>query len=167
MAGTAARMEPLDAINSIGNALAELCTIGPSGVFEQSVFPVPDQFYAQAGRPSAVVRFDGVANDDWSKYSSMPQPYTSPSDLRYAIRIYHVQQAPAEIATEDLDPYKYAQNKVAEGFSKFYVNMRANNRLGGLIEEIIMTGSITGDLVDPRSGETFWGMEIIVITTLY
>ncbi len=167
MAGEAARMRPKQAIDSIGNALAELCTTGPDGVFEQSVFPVPDQFYSQAGRPSAVIRFDGVAKDDWLQYSSMAEPYTSPSDLRFAIRLYHVQQAPAEIATEDLDPYVYAQNQVAAGFDELYYNMRNNNRLGGLIEEIVLTGSITGDLVDPRGGETFWGMEIIVITTLY
>lgn len=167
MAGSAAHLRPLEAVREIGEGLAALCTTGSGGVFEQSVFPVPDLFLTTPGRPSAVVRFDGVAKDDWLRYHTMPTPYTSPSDLRYAIRIYHVQQAPAEEATADLDQYKYAQNKVLEGFDEFYVNMRQNNRLGGLIEEIILTGSIAGDLVDPRSGETFWGMEIIVIATLY
>jgi hypothetical protein len=168
MGREAAKMRPKAAADAIGNALRALCSTGPDGVFQAAHYREPDYYTAESGRPSALVRFDGVAKDDWNKYQTMPVPYQSPSDLRFAVRIYHVLYAPAEVATvEGFDQYQYAQDRVMEGYDDFYVAMRQNNDLGGLIEDIILTGSIAAPLRDARTNEDFFGMELILITTLY
>jgi hypothetical protein len=168
MGREAAKMRPKASADAIGNALQSLCSVGPDGVFQAAHYREPDFYVAEAGRPSALVRFDGIAKDDWNRYQEMPEPYLSPSDLRYAIRIYHVLYAPAEIAgVEGFDQYQYAQDKVAEGYDDFYVAMRQNNDLAGLVEDIIIVGSVVAPFRDARTNEDFFGMEIVVITTLY
>lgn len=160
-------MGPLQASNTIGQELKALCNTGPTGVFEQAHYPEPDFYTTTPGRPSAFFRFDGIVKDDWGYYRELPKPYTSPSDLRYVLRIYHVKYPPAEEAVEDLDAYVYAQQKVMAGFDTFYVAMRQDPTLGGLVMDTILTGAIAGDLRDPRTTEEFYGMEVVLITSLY
>jgi len=168
MHSLAAKMSPLQASNAVGAALKALCNTNPStGVFEQAHYPEPDYYTTTPGRPSAFIRFDGVVKDDWGLYRELPEPYNSPSDLRYVIRIYHVLYAPAEESTSDTDSFIYAQQKVTEGFDAFYVAMREDTTLNGLIMDTIFNGAIAGPLRDPRTSEDFFGMEIVLITSLY
>jgi len=154
-----------EATNAIGNALVACADTGPDGNFATALFPVPDQFFAEAGRASLVCRFDGIAADDWNKYAELPNPPKTPSDLRFEVRVYHPPYGPAEENVSD--GYGYAQDKVLEGVSEFYSNLREDITLGGLVMDVLVNGSLTGDLVDPRARTEYYGEEIILIASIY
>ncbi len=158
---TAMRMNLLDAVNSIGNALKNLANTGPAGKFMQADYPIPEIFSAEAGRPSMTVRFDGIAGDD-PDYSEVAN---SPSDLRFEVRIYHPSYAPAEMG--QIDGYVFAQQQVLEGSSEFYSNLKADPTLGNLLLDIGIQGSIAGDLIEPTTGDAYLGHEIILVTSSY
>jgi hypothetical protein len=166
MAQDAMRMDLKEAVDAIGTALKNLATTGSEGVFQVSEYPVPETLDVSEGRPAMTVRFDGIAGDDWNRYQEMIEPPKSPSDLRFEIRIYHPPYAPAEVGTH-VDPYQYAQDKVLEGSSEFYKNLRGDNTLGDLVMDVMVAGSVAGDLVDPKNRREFYGHEIIVVTTSY
>lgn len=166
MAQNAMRMELLEAVETIGGALAALGTTGQEGVFQKSEYPVPDMLDILEGRPAMTVRFDGIAGDDWNKYQEMIEPPKSPSDLRFEIRIYHPPGIPADLPYTT-DPYVFAQAQVLKGVSEFYKNLRTDNTLGGLVMDVLVLGSIAGDLIDPRTRREFYGHEIVLVTSSY
>lgn len=163
----AMRMELVDSVKAIGEALTALADTDENGTFQQAFYPSPDRLDVLPGRPSMTVRFDGIAGDDWNKYQEMVPPPLSPSDLRFEIRIYHPSEIPAEMPY-DTDPYVFAQTEVLKGTSEFYKGLRRDNTLGDLIMDVLVLGSVAGDLVDPRpGGRTYYGHEIMLVTSLY
>ena len=162
----AMKMELIDAVDAIGNAIGSLATTGPRGVFQDVFYPTPEFLEVLPGRPSMTVRFDGIAGDDWNKYQEMLVPPKSPSDMRFEIRIYHPPMIPAELPPST-DQYVYAQRKVLEGTSEFYKNLRIDNTLDGLVMDTLVLGSVAGDLIDPRNEREYYGHEIMLVTSSY
>jgi hypothetical protein len=163
----AMRMDLEQAVDAIGSALQALAHTDVEGAFQQSHYPTPDRLDILPGRPAMTVRFDGIAGDDWNKYQEMVEPPKSPSDLRFELRVYH----PPEISSDmpyDTDPYVYAQMQVLKGVSEVYRLLREDNTLNGLVMDVLILGSIAGDLIDPRpGGRLYYGHEIMLITSSY
>jgi hypothetical protein len=166
MAQDAMRMDLYTAVDAIGSALRDLATTGHDGVFQDSLYPVPDMLDIAEGRPVMTVRFDGIAGDDWNRLQEMIEPPKSPSDLRFEVRIYHPPNIPSTVPY-DTDPYIYAQEQVMKGTSEFYKNLRADNTLGDLVMDVLILGSVAGDLFDPRNNREFYGHEIMLVTSTY
>lgn len=166
MAQNAMRMDLLEAVDAIGNALKDLATTGADGVFQNSLYPVPDFLDILPGRPGMTVRFDGIAGDDWNKYQELPEPPKSPSDLRFEIRIYHPPDISSDVPAST-DPYAFAQTQVMKGTSEFYKNLRSDNTLGDLVMDVLILGSVAGDLFDPRNNREYYGHEIVLVTSTY
>lgn len=166
MAQDAMRLDLFDAVEAIGTAIKNLATKGPDGVFQDSFYPVPDFLDIREGRPAMTVRFDGIAGDDWNKYQELPEPPKSPSDLRFEVRIYHPPAIAAGMPT-DTDPYMFAQMQVLKGSSEFYKNLRSDNTLGELVMDVLVLGSVAGDLFDPRNNREYYGHEIMLVTSSY
>lgn len=163
----AMKMDLYDAVSAIGNALTALADTDEDGQFQSAFYPAPDRLDVLPGRPSMTVRFDGIAGDDWNKYQEMVVPPKSPSDMRFELRIYHPSEIPSDLPF-DTDPYVFAQTQVLEGTSAVYKGLREDNTLGELVMDILVLGSVAGDLVDPRpGGRTYYGHEIMLITSLY
>lgn len=160
---TVMTLDLFDAVTSIGEALGALCDTGPEGQFARVDFPVPEEFFIEPGRCSVTIRFDGIAADD----PDYDQIAKSPSDLRFEVRIYHPFAIPSEEFSPGDDSYQYAQNKVLRGSSEFIKGIKQDRGLGDRLLNISINGSVTGDLFDPRSQDTYYGHEIVLTTTSF
>ncbi len=152
-----AQMGFKQAMDAVGNALAQL---GEEAVFQHRSYPYPDQLYPDPGLPSITVRWDGISADN----NGDPE-FLVPAGFRYEVRIYHSMYAPADAG--QVDNYVYAQEQVALGTASFYESLAKNRGLGGLVLDIIVDGSLAGDLIEPLTETDYYGHELILDVRLH
>jgi hypothetical protein len=146
-----------EAQDAIGNALKNL--VNDVDFFNRA-YPYPDNLYPEAGKPSMTVRWDGISADN-----DGDPDYLVPAGFRYEIRIYHPQYAPADANVTD--GYIYAQEKVGLGTGLFFEALAQNRRLNGLVLDIVVDGSLAGDLLEPRTETDYYGHEMLLDVRLH
>lgn len=150
-----------EAVEKIGNALIAL---GGPAAYNAQLYPYPDLMVVDAGKPTITARWDGIGEDGEEADESIEVP----KSLRYEIRIYHPLYAPADpsLNPDGLSGFVFAQKQVLKGTSAFYPALAKDRRLGNLVISTVVDGSITGDLVEPQTEESYYGHELLLTTTI-
>lgn len=146
-----------EAMDAIGEALIGLVDPANYGSLD---YPYPDDLYPEAGLPSVTVRWDGITADGDGNPDILV-----PAGFRYEVRIYHPNYPPAEAS--DQNAYQYAQGQIKMGTKYIYEGIAKNRNLSGLVLDIIVDGSVAGDLVEPRTDTEYYGHEMLLDVRLH